>query len=67
MQTSLVWAAVWDHIDVQGLYRAGPLVPAVFWRDGPTFYQLQHSEEQALPLSWARELESNLLMDCSIG
>ena len=40
MATSLVWAAAGDHVDVQGLHRAGP---ASHW--------LQHSKELPIPLA----------------
>jgi hypothetical protein len=40
MQISLVWAATWDHIDIQGLCKVGP------WRAGSTSHWLQHLGKQ---------------------
>ena len=40
MGMSLVWAASWDHVGVQGLCRIGPS-PVAIWRPGPIMVALR--------------------------
>lgn len=50
MQISLIWATVWDHVDVQGLGSALPVPPWLqhFRRVGQSMPHVGSTVEQAL-------------------